>query len=60
MDDAEVALLVLGVAVVAFAAGLLVGYATRAAISHQRYARGQLRRIDSWQKSGSAELKEVA
>jgi hypothetical protein len=60
MDDLQIANLVLGVAAATFAAGFLAGYAVRVAISHNRYVRAQRRRIDSWQRSGSAELTDQA
>jgi membrane protein YqaA with SNARE-associated domain len=60
MDDAQLAGLVFGVATVTFVAGMLAGYAIGAAISHYHSASAQRRRLrDSWQSSGSTELKEI-
>lgn len=61
MDDAQLATLVFGVTSVTFVAGMLAGYAIGVAVSDYRSANAQRRRVvESWQSSGSTELKEIS
>jgi hypothetical protein len=61
MDNAQLATLVFGVTSVTFVAGMLAGYAIGVAVSHYRSATAQRRRVvESWQSSGSTELREIS